>query len=30
VTVIGGIGPYAGSVGFVIESRRRRAGHAVV
>ena len=30
VTVIGGVGPYAGSVGFVIEGRRRRAGHAVV
>jgi hypothetical protein len=30
VTVIGGVGPYAGSIGFVIESRRRRAGHAVV
>ena len=23
VTVIGGVGPYAGSVGFVIETRRR-------
>ena len=23
VTVIGGVGPYAGSIGFVIESRRR-------
>jgi hypothetical protein len=30
VTLIGGIGPYAGSVGFVIESRRRPAGRAVV
>lgn len=27
VAVIGGVGPYAGSIGFVIESRRR---HAVV
>jgi hypothetical protein len=24
VTVIGGVGPYAGTVGFVVESRRRR------
>jgi hypothetical protein len=24
VAVIGGIGPFAGSVGFVIEDRRRR------
>jgi hypothetical protein len=26
VTVIGGVGPYAGSIGFVIESRRRARG----
>ena len=26
VTVLGGIGPFFGTVGFVIESRRRRAG----
>jgi hypothetical protein len=25
VTVIGGVGPFAGSAGFVVESRRRRA-----
>jgi hypothetical protein len=29
VTVIGGVGPYAGSIGFVIESRRRHARGAV-
>ena len=29
VTVIGGVGPYAGIIGFVIESRRR-ARRAVV
>ena len=28
VTVIGGVGPYAGTIGFVVESRRRRE-HAV-
>ena len=26
VAVIGGIGPFAGSVGFVVEEQRRRAG----
>lgn len=30
VTVIGGVGPYAGSIGFVVETRRRDAGRAVV
>jgi hypothetical protein len=30
VAVIGGVGPYAGSIGFVIESRRRHARRAVV
>ena len=25
VTVVGGVGPFAGSAGFVVESRRRRA-----
>ena len=30
VAVIGGVGPYAGSIGFVIEGRRRRTGRAVV
>ena len=30
VTVIGGVGPYAGSIGFVVETRRRGAGRAVV
>jgi len=29
VTLIGGIGPYAGSIGFVVESRRRHARGAV-
>ena len=29
VTVIGGVGPYAGSVGFVVETRRRHARGAV-
>jgi hypothetical protein len=26
VAVLGGLGPFAGSLGFVVESRRRRAG----
>ena len=30
VAVIGGVGPYAGSIGFVIEGRRRHRGRAVV
>ena len=30
VAVIGGVGPYAGSIGFVVETRRRRARSAVV
>jgi hypothetical protein len=30
VAVIGGVGPYAGSIGFVIETRRRHARRAVV
>ena len=29
VTLIGGIGPYAGSIGFVVESRRRHGRGAV-
>jgi hypothetical protein len=29
VAVIGGVGPYAGSIGFVIESRRRHVRGAV-
>jgi hypothetical protein len=29
VTVIGGVGPYAGSIGFVVETRRRHARGAV-
>ena len=29
VTVIGGVGPYAGSIGFVIETRRRARGRPV-
>jgi len=28
VTVIGGVGPYAGTVGFVVESRNRRLAPA--
>jgi hypothetical protein len=28
VAVVGGVGPFAGSAGFVIESRRRRLGAA--
>ena len=27
VAVLGGVGPFFGTAGFVIESRRRRAGH---
>jgi hypothetical protein len=26
VAVLGGLGPFAGSIGFVVESRRRRSG----
>ena len=29
VAVIGGVGPYAGSIGFVVETRRRNARGAV-
>ena len=29
VTLIGGIGPYAGSIGFVVETRRRQVRGAV-
>jgi hypothetical protein len=29
VAVIGGVGPYAGSIGFVVETRRRHARGAV-
>jgi hypothetical protein len=29
VTVVGGVGPYAGTVGFVVESRRRLAQQSV-
>jgi len=29
VAVIGGVGPYAGSIGFVVETRRRSARSAV-
>jgi hypothetical protein len=28
VTVVGGVGPYAGTVGFVVESRNRRLAPA--
>ena len=28
VTVVGGVGPFAGTVGFVVESRRRRLAPA--
>jgi hypothetical protein len=28
VTVVGGVGPYAGSIGFVVESRNRRLAPA--
>lgn len=30
VAVLGGLGPFAGTIGFVIETRRRRQGTAVV
>jgi hypothetical protein len=29
VAVLGGLGPFAGSIGFVVETRRRRQGRAV-